>query len=131
MDYQKALKKFTLFFLSNPVPFNGQNYQKQKGSGTSDKSHFRLQKKFKNIPLFVIYHLTKFDDVMLLVYSKNYICKFMQVNWWHQKLFHFHWSLRILKLWRGREKIIKIWIFWERKVFIVFIVFIVHSFHNS
>ena len=35
-DDQKALKKFTLFFLSNPVPFNGQGYQKQKGPGTSD-----------------------------------------------------------------------------------------------
>ena len=63
-DYQKALKKLTLFFLSNPVPFNGQNYQKQKGSGTSDQSLFRLQNKFRKIPLFVIYYLTKFDDVM-------------------------------------------------------------------
>ena len=27
----KALKKLTLFFLLNPVPFNGQSYQKQKG----------------------------------------------------------------------------------------------------
>ena len=63
-DYQKALKKLTLFFLSNPVPFNGQSYQKQKGPGTSDQSLFRLQNKFKNIPLFVIYYLTKFDDVM-------------------------------------------------------------------
>ena len=63
-DYQKALKKLTLFFLSNPVPFNEQSYQKQKGSGTSDQSLFRLQNKFKNIPLFVIYHLTKFDDVV-------------------------------------------------------------------
>ena len=61
---QKAFKKLTLFFLSNAVPFNGQNYQKQKGSGTSDKSLFRLQNKFKNIPLLVIYYLTKFGDVM-------------------------------------------------------------------
>ena len=37
-DYQKALKKLTLFFLSNPVPFNGQSCQKQKGSGTSHQS---------------------------------------------------------------------------------------------
>ena len=59
----KSLKKLTLFFLSNPVPFNGQSYQKQKGSGTSDQSLFRLQNKFRNIPLFVIYYLTKFDDV--------------------------------------------------------------------
>ena len=63
-DYQKAFKKLTLFLLSNLVPFNWQNYQKQKGSVTSDKSLFRLQNKFKNIPLFVICYLTKFDDVM-------------------------------------------------------------------
>ena len=28
----------------------------------------------------------------LLSYSKNYICKFMEVNWWHHKLLHFHLS---------------------------------------
>ena len=33
-DYQKTLKKFTLYFLS--TLFNGQNYQKQNGPGTSD-----------------------------------------------------------------------------------------------
>ena len=63
-DYQKALKKLTLFFLSNPVPFNGQSYQKQKGPGTSDQSLFRLQNKFRKIPLLVIYYWTKFDDVI-------------------------------------------------------------------
>ena len=63
-DYQKALKKVTLFFLSNPVPFNRQDYQKQKGPGTSDQSLFRLQSKFRKIPLLVVYYLTKFDDVI-------------------------------------------------------------------
>ena len=63
-DYQKALKKLTLFFLSNPVPFNGQSYLKQKGPGTSDQSLFRLQNEFTKIPLLVIYYLTKFDDVI-------------------------------------------------------------------
>ena len=63
-DYQKALKKLTLFFLSNPVSFNGQNYQKQKGSETSYQSLFRLRNKFRNIPLFIIYYLTKLDDVI-------------------------------------------------------------------
>ena len=60
----KSLKKLTSFFLSNPVFLNGQNYQKQKGSGTSDQSLFRLQNKFKNISLLVLYYLIKFDDVM-------------------------------------------------------------------
>ena len=62
-DYQKALKKVTLFFLSNPVPFNRQNYQKQKGPGTSDQSLFRLQNKFRKTPLLVMYYLTNSDDV--------------------------------------------------------------------
>ena len=63
-DNQKALKKVTLFFHSNPVPFNRQDYQKQKGPGTSDQSLFRLQNKFRKIPLLVMYYLTKFDDVI-------------------------------------------------------------------
>ena len=64
-DYQKALKKSTLFFLPNPVPFNGQSYQKQKGPETSDQSLFRLQNKlFRKIPLLAVYYLTKFDDVI-------------------------------------------------------------------
>ena len=62
-DYQKAVKKLTLFFLSKQVPFNGQSYQKQKG-GVSDQSLFRLQKNFRKIPLLVMYYRTKADDVM-------------------------------------------------------------------
>ena len=52
--YQKTLKKLTTFFLSNPVPFNGQSYQKQKGPGTSNQLLFRLQNKFRKIILLVI-----------------------------------------------------------------------------
>ena len=33
-DYQKPIKTLTLIFLSNPVSFNGQSYQKQKKPGT-------------------------------------------------------------------------------------------------
>ena len=63
-DYQKALKKLTLFFISNPVPFNGQSYQKQKGPGNRDQSLFKLENKFRKIPLLVINYLTKFDNVI-------------------------------------------------------------------
>ena len=63
-DYQKPLKKLTLFCLFNPVPFNGQSYQKQKGLGASGQLLFRLQNKFRKISLLVIYYLTKFDDVI-------------------------------------------------------------------
>ena len=62
-DYQKALNKLTLIFLSNQVPFNGQSDQKQKGPGTSDQSLFRLQNKLWKILLLVIHCRTKFDDV--------------------------------------------------------------------
>ena len=60
----KSLQKVTLLFLSNPVPFNRQDYQKQKETGTSDQSLFRLQNKFRKIPLLVMHYLTKFDDVI-------------------------------------------------------------------
>ena len=61
--YQKALN-LTLFSLSNPVPFDGQDYEKQKGPGTSDHSLFRLQNKLRKIPLLVMHYLIKFDDVI-------------------------------------------------------------------
>ena len=63
-DYKKAFERLNLFFLPNPVPFNGQSCKKQKGSGTSHQSLFKPQNKFRKIPLFAMYHLTKFDDVM-------------------------------------------------------------------
>ena len=63
-DYQKTLKKVTSFFLLNPVPFNRQNNQKQKGPETSDQLLFRLQNKFRKVPVLVMYYLTKFDDVI-------------------------------------------------------------------
>ena len=63
-DYQEAFKKLSLFFLLNPVPFIGQNYQKQMGPGTSDQLIFRLWNKFRKISFLVMYYLNKFDDVI-------------------------------------------------------------------
>ena len=64
-ELSKSLKKkVTLFFLLNPVPFNRQNFQKQKGPGTSDQLLFMLQNKFRKIPFLVMHYLTKFDDVI-------------------------------------------------------------------
>ena len=37
-DYQKAFKKLKFTFSFKPSHFNGQIYQKQKGSGTSPSS---------------------------------------------------------------------------------------------
>ena len=60
----KSYKKGNFIFLSNPVSFNRQNYQKQIGPGTSDQLLFRFQSKFRKIPLLVMNYLTKFDDVI-------------------------------------------------------------------
>ena len=60
----KSLKNVTSFVLSNPLPFNIQNYQKQKEPGTSDQWLFRFQNKLRKIPLLVMYYLTKFNDVI-------------------------------------------------------------------
>ena len=60
----KSLEKDNFIFLSDPVPFNGQNYLKQKGPGTSDQPLFRLQNKFREMSLLVIHYLTKFDDII-------------------------------------------------------------------
>ena len=60
----KSLKKVNFIFLSNLVSFNGQDYKKQKGNGTSDKLLFSLQSKFRKILLLVMYYLNKFDEVI-------------------------------------------------------------------
>ena len=104
----ESLKKLSSFFLLNPVPFNGQSYLKQKGPGTSGQLLFRLQNKFRKIPLFVIYYLNKFDDIkQFLSYSKNYICNFMLANSWHHQLFQFYLFFWVWKVWKGRGKIQK------------------------
>ena len=61
----KGLEKGNFIFLLSPVPFNSQNYLKQKGPGTSDQSLFSLRNKLRKIPSLVMYYLTKFDDVMI------------------------------------------------------------------
>ena len=108
----KSLKKVNFIFLSNPVPFNGQCYQKQKESGSSYQCLFRSWNKFRKIPSDQVWWC---NVKQFLSYSKNYICKFMHVNSWHHKLFHFYFSFWIWQVWRGREKITKNWISREWK----------------
>ena len=117
-DYQKAFKKLILFFLLNPVPFNEESYQKQ-GSGTNVQSPFMSWNKKKKKNSFICYILSDkiwwYNVEQFLSYSKNYICKFMQFNSWHHKLFDFHLSFWIWKVWKGGEEITKIWKSWEWK----------------
>ena len=63
-------------------------------------------------------------------YSKNYICKFMQTNSWH-KLFHFHLSLWIWKVWKGRKKIQNCEYLENEKGFLDKIKTIFHSFWRT
>ena len=81
--------RLTLLFLSNSVPFNGQDYEKQKPPGSSDKSLFRLLSMFRNIPLLVMNSLNKFDDIMqssfwviskitlLLIYASQFMISYI------------------------------------------------------
>ena len=46
------------------VPFNGQDYEKHNGPGTSDLPLFKLQNKLRKIPSLFMYYQTKFDDVI-------------------------------------------------------------------
>ena len=53
----KSLKKVNYIFYFKLSPLN-------KSPETSNQSLFRLQNKFRKIPLLAIYYLTKFDDVI-------------------------------------------------------------------
>ena len=114
-NYQKALKKLTLFFLSNPVSFNWQSYQKQKGPGPVALQVTKQVQKNSFISYILSDQVWWCNIKRLLSYFKNCICKFMQANSWHHKLFHLRLSFCIWKVWKGREKVTKIWISQERK----------------
>ena len=61
----------------------------------------------KFLYLLVIPCLTKFDIKRLLSYFKNCILKFMQTSSWHHKLFHFHLSFFIWRVWKEWGKLQK------------------------
>ena len=130
-DYQKPIKKLNLVFLLNPVTVNVQSYNKQKVPGNSDYSLFRLQNKFRKF-LYILSDQVWWCNIkQLLSYFKNYICKFMQANSWHHKLFHFHLSFCIWKVWKGREKIQKFEYLETKKSFLDKIKSTFHSFWRA
>ena len=105
-DYKKALAKLTILFLLILVPLIEQNCQKQKGTGTIDQLLFWLKNKKNSSISYVLTDQGWWCNVKrFLSYSKNYICKFMQVNSWHHKLFHSSLSFWIWTMWKEREKI--------------------------
>ena len=64
IELSKSFLKVNFIILFNPIPFNGQNYQKQKGPGTSGQTFLKLRNNVRKIPLLVTYYLTTFDDVI-------------------------------------------------------------------
>ena len=48
----------------HPISFCGEDYEKQKGTGTSYHSLIGLQNMFRKLPLLVLCHLGIFDDLM-------------------------------------------------------------------
>ena len=46
------------------LPFYGQDYEKQKGPGTSYQSLLGLLNMFRKIPFLVIHHIGSFDDLI-------------------------------------------------------------------
>ena len=109
-DYQKALKKSTLFFLLKKL-------LKKRGLElvTSHSSAFRKIQKHSSIRYILADQVWWCNVKQFLSYCRSFICKFMQVSSWHHKLFHFHLPFWIWKVWKGREKIAKNWICRERK----------------
>ena len=63
-----------------------------------------------------------------LSYHKNYICKFLKANSWHQKIFYFHLSFWIWKVWKEREKTQKFEYLQNKKTFLDKTNNIFHSF---
>ena len=61
---KKNFKKVTSFFFPVQSLSIDKFIKKQKGPGTSDHWLFRLQHKFRKIPLLVMYYLITFDDVI-------------------------------------------------------------------
>ena len=116
--WKGIIKKLTLFFLSNPVPFNGQSYKKQKRLETSDQFLFSWKNKFKKFFLLVIYYQTKFDGV---IQSGSWVIpKLTPANLCKPIHDIINYSTSICPFESGKcgkegKKITKMWISWERK----------------
>ena len=85
-DYQKALKRSTLLFLPNTVPFNTQGYQKQRGLELVKKHSFIsytlsdhvddvIQSGFWVIPKITSANLC--NPIHDIINSSTFICPFV------------------------------------------------------
>ena len=116
-NYWKALKSQSCFFFQPQSLLMDKVIKNKRGLDlvTSRSSSYETSSEDYFISYILSHHVWWYIIKQFLSYSKNNIYKFMQANLWHHKLFHFHLSVSIWKLWKGREKITKIWISWKRK----------------
>ena len=109
----KSLKKIYFIFSFKSSLLQWTKLSKTKGVWSQWTVTLQVTKQVQKYS-FICYILSDqvwwCDVKQSLSYSKNYISIFMQVNWWHHKLFLFHLLFWIWKLWKRREKITKIWI---------------------
>ena len=97
----KSLKKVTLFFLSNPVRFNGQSYQKRgpEPMPSCSSSYETSTEKF----LYLLYII----GPSLMIWCKVVVVLFQKL---HQQFYashfmtlHSHLSFWISKVWKGKN----------------------------
>ena len=105
-DYEKALKKLTVFFLLNPVSFLTDKIIKNKRG-------LELVTSRSSGLLLVIYYLTKFDEAVFEWFQKLHLQVY--ASQWHHKLFRLPLSCWIWKVCKGKDIVTKIWISWEQK----------------
>ena len=114
----KSLKKIYFIFSFKSSLLQWTKLSKTKGVWSQWTVTLQVTKQVQKYS-FICYILSDqvwwCDLKQFLRHSKNYISNFMQANWWHYKLFHSHLSFWIWELWKGREKITKILMSWERK----------------
>ena len=116
----KSLKKVNFVFSFKPSPFSWIKLSKTKGAWYYWPVALQVAKQVKK-NVFISNILSDqvwwYNIKWFLSYSKNYICYFIEANSWHHKLFHFHLSFWIWKVWKRREKITKIWMKKGKKLF--------------
>ena len=101
----KVLWKVKLFFLLNPVPFNGKVIKNKSGLELVTSRSSGYETSSQKFLYYLLSDQVKWCNIKRFSsYSENYTSKFMQANSWHHKLY-FHLLLWIWRMWKGRGEI--------------------------
>ena len=112
----KVLKMLTLFFLLNPVLFNGQDFKMGPELVTSCSSGYKTSSEKFHISDILPDQVWWCNIKWFFELFQKIHCYFMQANSWY-KLFHFHLSSWVSKVWKGSKKITKNWVSGEKRAF--------------